>query len=346
MSPYCSIGCLEHGEARHENLCRQLFEFTSKNPKPKPPTGHSFVLGILFEEDGTDVLFVWISYEWDIAQPATGFERPTYMTGDVVGIASIWNFEWEDRTLKLLEDTDERFDGIIPCVGLKFSVSNHVKHHKPYEDITFQDIETVARFRTTKGKLLGRSGADQDNGILGGIPIHQTISGVKIDYNTCTYDEEDYHRYGCYVKDAYNSEIAKKLELPIHYFQDIAQTGDHIFDPGHLVVAPKAEVSITRKDGKPITVRQVEALMKYYRSVSTTGIPHSESWETLFTKSSENQWRHDAQTEASINDRKQGEELKKSICREVFEEYFQNFKKEKIKKGDDSWAEDKSPYEA
>ncbi|CAG8971000.1 hypothetical protein HYALB_00007670 [Hymenoscyphus albidus] len=122
-APYCSIACLEIGQATHGSLCQQLNSF---------------------------------------------------MTGSVVGIGSIYKFDWENNALlKLLEDRTH-LPGDAPLVGVKLS-RKHVKNHEPYGDITTKDLEMVAESRTWQGKFLGRSEVDQANGLLAGNSLYESV---------------------------------------------------------------------------------------------------------------------------------------------------------------------------
>lgn len=149
-------------------------------------------------ERSTDVLFVWLLYELKPVGQGQ-FQRPSLMSGLDVGIGSITNFSWNHRserlgsTLTLDKEKDNYSYGRNPTVGLKLSPLMHLENHQPYEDITVRDIESVGKWHTTQGKLLGGTGKEQEKGLVDGISLYEFTIGVKIRFQcTTTYESAEF----------------------------------------------------------------------------------------------------------------------------------------------------------
>lgn len=96
-------------------------------------------------------------------------------------------------------------------------------------------------------------------------------------------------------------------------------------------------ILIVREDQISITVRQVEALCAFFKKI----------WGSIrkLHRHLNSDRMKASKLELSEVTRLREDLMREQICREEFEKFFRGYKETKIKDGDISWKDEKSPYD-
>lgn len=252
------------------------------------------------------------------------------MIGEVVGTCSIRNFSMNIKNggwaLSLLRDKKDHGVG-DPLVALKLSFSTP----RIFEDVTTEDVDTLAKWRSQTGRFIGRLGKDQEERDIKALCFSlRKVKGVVFSQDSnvkplIVTSPSEFWKTGSI------SEISKHLQLPIRCmvgFQN--RLSSELFSSPTILIHQHFTLSIFREYKKPLGIRHAEALIEYYKSIASyaskrTGV----RWKEL--------WNYHAPCE-------EAKEMRAYVTRENFEAFFEKYKKDKIESGDLVWKEENSPY--
>ncbi|KAF4630290.1 hypothetical protein G7Y89_g7849 [Cudoniella acicularis] len=330
-----------HDEPYHNLVCLEIRKFVESSPRPTK----NHYLGLLFPEDEEKPKPFWLR-----TTPNYGWSSP--QCGDQLGNVRLTSIPISKR-LRIANHGARQFD-------LKDSIQLYLRDEFQYYgsqnntsvmdalgEIPGLELPSSQRQNSTR-----EIEAKKQASTPPAIPVTKPAS-TKHEVSTTTHP---------IFKDTKPSPISVNLGIPLliqnhgNFDRSWEAKGDAFENQTalylNLITDPQSDkwgftdlkewdqiiggVLVVREDRKSISPYQVEALSYWCQFKLSTAMMECESQLCHKFECSEDEERKVMQGKEEF--------VKKEICREKFEEFFEDFKKEKVKSDAKDWADVVSPY--